>query len=139
MFYRESYQSRFITKARTFASSSFLYLGDVSFTYREMGDQQLILVQQKRRSKNKDKRDASGKLGWHPFSKQKNKDRRMDFHKLCPSLCSGVKISFSHIGEEGFYLYGDKYLLLPTGRPHTSQEIYHHLINQQHRLPKLKL
>ena len=32
----------------------------------------------------------------------------MDFHKLCPSLCSGVKISFSHIGEEGFYLYGDK-------------------------------
>ena len=29
----------------------------------------------------------------------------------------------------GFYLYGDKYLLLPTGRPHTSQEIYHHLIN----------
>ena len=25
-------------KAQTFASSGFLYLGDVSFTYREMGD-----------------------------------------------------------------------------------------------------
>ena len=45
-----------------------------------------------------------GNVGGIPFL-NKNKEGRMDFHKLCPSLCSGVKISFSHIGEEGFLVW----------------------------------
>ena len=67
------------------------------------GTSNLILVQQKDAPRVKIKRDTCGKCGRHPFSKEEQRGR-MDFHKLCPSLCSGVKIS-SHTSEEWVYLF----------------------------------
>ena len=80
----------------------------------------LILVQQKRRSKSKDKRDASGKLGWHPFSNRRTKMEGWTFTSCVSSLChfstynlhTSVKKGFIFMERAHFNKHGLSYYVI---------------------------
>ena len=64
----QNYEKPGLSQARAFC-----ILGTSPLPIGKWATSNLILVQQKRRSKSKDKRDASGKLGRHPFLKEVQK------------------------------------------------------------------